>query len=269
MWKVTNMKSLEIKAENRRALKKFIPIMAVSMIIGGVCGYLFTMHALSGLASILKTAGREFGMRTAPWLMLAVAVAVPAVSLTLYGRSKKQLTTWDGEDEAISDAIEKRLSLVIWFSSASLILSEFLIAAAYSNGFAIFDERRSTVLFFVSIACFLATLAEVLIVQQKCVDLVKEMNPEKIASVYDTRFQKKWLDSCDEAERLLIGKCAYQAYLATNTVCPILSSVLAVCALLFDIGFLPSLSVCVIWMINLSVYCKESMQYSKVGNKIS
>ena len=95
------------------------------------------------------------------------------------------------------------------------------------------------------------------------------MNPEKTASVYDTKFQKKWMDSCDEAEKIMIGKCAFKAYAATNTVCTVLSIVLAVCALVFGIGFLPSLAVCLIWIINQSVYCKEALKYSKAGNKIS
>ena len=95
------------------------------------------------------------------------------------------------------------------------------------------------------------------------------MNPEKTASVYDMKFQKKWMESCDEAEKNMIGKCAFKAYAATNTVCSILSIVLAICALVFGIGFLPSLVVCLIWIVNQSVYCKEALKYSKAGNKIS
>ncbi|MDY4515087.1 MAG: DUF3169 family protein [Lachnospiraceae bacterium] len=36
-------------------------------------------------------------------------------------------------------------------------------------------------------------------------------NPEKTASVYDTKFQKKWMDSCDEAEKILIREATIQA----------------------------------------------------------
>lgn len=61
----------------------------------------------------------------------------------------------------------------------------------------------------------------------------------------------------------------FRAYSATNMVCTVLAIVLAVCALLFDIGFLPSLMVCLVWAVNISVYCKEAMRYSKAGNKIS
>ena len=51
--------------------------------------------------------------------------------------------------------------------------------------------------------------------------------------------------------------------------CSILSIVLAVCALVFGIGFLPSLVVCLIWIVNQTVYCNEALKYSKAGNKIS
>jgi hypothetical protein len=100
------------------------------------------------------------------------------------------------------------------------------------------------------------------------VDAAKKTNPEKTASVYDLKFQKKWMDNCDEAEKIMIGKCALKAYAVTNTVCTVLSVVLAICALVFNIGFLPSLAVCLIWIVNLSVYCKEALKYSKAGNKL-
>lgn len=116
---------------------------------------------------------------------------------------------------------------------------------------------------------FFGIIIETIIIQQKCVDAAKKMNPEKTASVYDTKFQKKWMDSCDEAEKIMIGKCAFKAYRATNTVCTVLAIALALCALFLGIGFLPSLVVCLIWIVNQSVYCKEALRYSKAGNKIS
>ena len=128
---------------------------------------------------------------------------------------------------------------------------------------------EKTIVFLIGIVSFFAIMIEAILFQQKCVDTTKQMNPEKKASVYDMRFQKKWIDDCDEAEKIMIGKCAFKAYAATNTVCSILSIVLAVCALVFGIGFLPSLVVCLIWIVNQSVYCKEALKYSKAGNKIS
>ena len=70
---------------------------------------------------------------------------------------------------------------------------------------------------------------------------------------------------------LIIGdrQTGKTAIAVDTTVCSILSIVLAVCALVFGIGFLPSLVVCLIWIVNQSVYCKEALKYSKAGNKIS
>ena len=129
--------------------------------------------------------------------------------------------------------------------------------------------KKITGLFIISVAALFAIIIETVIIQQKCDDATKKINSEKTASIYDMKFQKKWIGYCDEAERLLIGKCAFKAYNVTNRVCAVLAGVLAVCALIFGIGFLPFLSVCLIWSVNQSAYYREAIKYSKAGNKIS
>lgn len=259
----------EIKKANLKALPKFILIMVASLILGGVVGYLAARCGLDALSGSLKAAGDVFGIRVAPWLMLAVAVIMPVISIPLYRRAKKLLGTWDGEDEAVSDAIDGLLAIVIWITGAALIVSYFLIAASYSGGFAMFHSAEKTVPLFVSMGAFIGIMIEAVLIQQKCVDAAKKTNPEKTASVYDVNFHKKWMDSCDEAEKLVIGKCAFKAYCATNTACTLLAIVLAISALIFGIGFLPSLVVCAVWIINHTVYCMEALKYGKAGNKIA
>lgn len=259
----------EIKQANQKALPKFLLIMAISMLIGGLLGFCAAKYGLNTLAGSVKNAGAFFGTYIASWMMLATAVILPAVCIPIYKSAKKLISSWNGENEEISDAIDKKLSIAIWITSAALILSLFLIAASYSGGFAMFDSSENTVAVSVGIAAFFGIMIEAVILQQKCVDAAKQTNPEKKASVYDMRFQKKWMEDCDEAEKIMIGKCAYKAYSATNTVCTALAIVLAICALVFEIGFLPSFVVCLIWIVNMSVYCKEAIRYSKAGNKIS
>ena len=146
--------------------------------------------------------------------------------------------------------MDRKLSIVICVASAALILSYFLIAASYANGFGIFEnENNNCAVFYRYCPAFSQFMIEVVIIQQKCVDAAKKTNPEKTASVYDMKFQKKWMDSCDETEKIMIGKCELKAYANTNTVCTVLSIVLAVCALVFGIGFLPSLVICLIWIV--------------------
>lgn len=263
------MDNNEIKKANRKAMPKFIIVMVICSIIGGTIGFLSAKYGLNNLSESLKNAGELFGMHIASWIILAIAIIVPIITVPLYKKAKKMLSVWDGEDEEIYNAIDTKLSIIIWITGAALIISYFLIAASYSGGFAAFENEENILPLLIGITSFLGIMVELIIIQQKCVDAAKKTNPEKTASIYDMKFQKKWMDSCDEAEKILIGKCAYKAYIATNTVCTILAIVLAICALIFEIGFLPSLVVCLIWIINQSVYCKEAIRYSKAGNKIS
>ena len=90
-------------------------------IIGGVIGYFSGYGSAKGdtdkLAGIMKEAGAFFGTHIASWLTVATAVVVPAICMPVYGSAKKLLGAWDGEDENISDKIDRKLSVVIWITS--------------------------------------------------------------------------------------------------------------------------------------------------------
>lgn len=262
------MDSSEIKKANRKALPKFILIIVTGMLVGGLAGFCIAKYRLDILADNIRSAGVFFGTYIAPSLLLMTAIILPLVCILIYRGARNLLSSWDGEDERISDEIDQKLSIVIWLTSAASIVSYFLIAASYSGGFDTLEKKGAFAFLFIGIAAFMIIMIETILIQQKSVDAVKKMNPEKTASVYDLKFQKKWMDSCDEAEKIMIGRCAYKAYAAVNMVCMILGVVFAVGALAFGTGFLPSFAVCLIWIVNLSVYCKEALWYSKAGNKL-
>lgn len=264
------MENQEIKEANRKAMPMFILLVIAGAAAGGIMGFVIAKYGLHGFSENIERVADVFSTFVAPWMMFTIAVFVPLILSPYYMKTKKMLLSWDGEDEEISDGIEKRLSVIIWVTSCGLIISYFLIGAVYSKGLEIFDNNKGGILpFSVGVVAFMAILVEAVIFQQKCVDLAKIMNPEKKASVYDMRFQKKWMESCDEAEKIIVGKCAFKAYSVTNSVCYVLEIVLVICALAFGTGFLPVLVVCIIWLVNTSVYCRESMKYSKAGNKIN
>ena len=72
------MNDNEIKAANRKAMPRFLLLMAVSMLVGGALGYVSARYGLSALSGGIKSAGEFFGAHVAHWLMLAAAIAVPA-----------------------------------------------------------------------------------------------------------------------------------------------------------------------------------------------
>ncbi len=258
------------KQENKKALPKFILIVVLSLIVGMVFGFAMVMLSLEDFGDALTAAGVFFTAKVAGWLVIALPVVELAACLPLYFSAKKQLAAWDGEDEAVSGEIEVKISVAIWITSLGTVLAFFLMAAMFS-GFAVTAGTPDGIppfLFFGGLVGFLAALFAPVVVQQKLMDLTKQLNPEKKGSVYDAKFQKKWYDSCDEAERAIIGQCAFKAYQAMCRVCLGLWAVFALGGMFFDWGFLPALAVCVVWGTGQTVYFYWTLKLGRPDGKV-
>ena len=245
----------EIRQANRKALPKFLLIMLSSLALGAVIGFagMFILSATGqdNLTAALSGLGTGLA-QAAPWLLAACGAVELIAGLILYRQAKGLIQTWDGEDETVSDRAEKPLNLAIWISSMAIVAAFFLLTAAYSAGMASKSEAFGML---GGVIAFVAVLVITIILQQRLVDLAKQLYPEKKASVYDTKFQKKWFAQCDEAEKAQIGECAYHACNAANRTCMALWLVFTLTALFLDTGVLPVLAVCVIWAVSQSVYC--------------
>lgn len=252
----------EIKEANRKAMPGFLLLALMGAIVGGIGGFYSAKYDVDQFAGSMKSAGAFFGNYVSSWILLAIAVITPIVVIPVYQKTKRLLLAWDGEDESVCDIAEKKLNTVLLINGIALISAFFLISATYSGGFAMIEKHLN--MYVLAIVAFLVILAEGIITQQKVVDIIKIMYPEKTASVYDLKFQKEWVDSCDEAEKIMIGRCAFEAFKVTNSVCGALSIILAISALMFDIGFLPSFVVCLIWTANQCAYCRAAAKCSKV-----
>ena len=89
------------------------------------------------------------------------------------------------------------------------------------------------------------------------------MNPEKQVSAYDSKFQKKWYELCDEAERAQIGQASYRAFRAVNVFCPFLWLALLLLSYVFPIGLLPMASVLAVWAVLEVTYILECIRLSR------
>ena len=253
-----------IRQENKKAIPKFILIFVGSLIFGLVLGFTLSFLKFENFGDALSAFGRFFSTRLAGWLLCACPVVELAVGLPLYFGAKKCLAAWDGEDEAVSEDIERKLSVCIWISNMAAVLGFFLAAGLFAGmEQGMFKQAgMGTFHAFLGLGGFLVNLFVSIVFQQKLVDMAKKLNPEKHGSVYDPKFQKKWLDSCDEAERAVIGQCALKAYRATSTACMALWMVFVLGGMYFDWGFLPAMAVCTVWGVGQSVYCYWSIKLS-------
>lgn len=249
------MKRDQVKGENRRALPKFFLILLVSGIVGGVLGL---VAGLAGHSALPETAAvwLEGLLRTiGPWAIPVYTALLLGGALWIYRSARTRFNAWDGEEERIIDAAEGSLNWALLLGTLTLILDFFFMAVSST----LLSGWESLAV----VGWFLLSAALVIFLQQKVVDLEKRMNPEKQGSVYDTKFQKKWLESCDEAERRQIGQASYRAFQVTNTACVFLWLALIVLNMVFDLGLMPIFIVLVIWGILQVSYILECIRIAK------
>ena len=251
------------KSENQKALPKFLGILVVAGLIGGVLG------GLSGAAGYFWEGHDDLGGTIAhllgvasPWALTLCAAVLLGLGLRQYRKAKTAFRSWDGEDENVMQQAEERLSWTLLLDSLTVIVSFFFFNAGTAKLPQGSDGNTIPLL-----VVFLVVTALAVLLQQKTVDLTKEMNPEKKGSVYDMKFQERWWESCDEAERRQIGQASYKAYVTVSRFCPYCWGVLFLGNMIFHYGILPSAVVLVIWAVLTVSYTREAIRLGRRGQK--
>lgn len=247
------------KSENRKALPKFALTMAGSLLLGGVLGFALGLTRVFGAETAALAEGLNAVLAAVtPWGIPITSVLTLGTAFFLYRSAAKKYAAWGGGDEdAISESIGTTLSWTLLLSAVQLLLNLFFLAAFcvyHLDG----DIDGLTL-----VGVFLLSCGLVIFAQQKTVDLERRMNPEKHGSVYDTKFQKKWLDSCDESERRQIGQACYRAYMVTTRLCLGLWLVLVVLSMVFEMSLLPVFVLLLVWGVMQVTYTLECIRLSK------
>ena len=250
------MENNTVKRDNRKALPKYLLILFVAAIFGGILGFAAGWVGHDNLSEVISTAVADGLIAAAPWALLVTSVVSLALILGLYRSAKALFTGWDGEDDDAMDRADEKLNWALLIAAAQLVLDMFFFGVAENGG-----SPLGGIVGFVS---FIVSVFLLVFAQQKLVDLTRKMNPEKQGSIYDTKFRKKWFESCDEAERNQIGQAAYKAYNVVSTACPILWGVLLLLSYAFNFSLLmPTFIVCFIWLLLQVSYCLEAIRLGK------
>lgn len=249
------MENNTVKKDNRKALPKYLLILFVAAIFGGVLGFAAGWMGHDNISGVIAAAVADGLTAIAPWALLGTSVVSMVLILWLYRGAKALYTGWDGEDDDVMDRADQKLNWALLLTAAQLVLDMFFFAVAQS-------AHNMTALW--SVLFFLVSIFLLVFAQQKIVDLTRKMNPEKKGSVYDTKFKKKWFESCDEAEQKQIGRAAYKAFNVVSTACPILWGALLLLSYAFNFSLLmPTFIVCFIWLLQQVSYCLECIRLGK------
>ncbi|MCI5596581.1 MAG: DUF3169 family protein [Lachnospiraceae bacterium] len=250
----------EIKKENKKAFKWFMLIIVISGFVGGLIGGLgyWSGESVIGLKEKLALTAANY----APYLMAVTGFLFHLYSWSGYMSGKKLFQQWTGadEEEDVPKQIELKISYGMTASALNTILN-FLLFAFGLNDQVMKSTSSSRIL--ISLGLFVINLALIILYQQKAVDLLKEMNPEKQGSIYDVHFQKKWMVTCDEGEKAQIYESAWTAYYVMNNVFVFAWLITFLANNFFQTGLFACIVVTILWAIQSFVYCYKSIQLSK------
>lgn len=134
---------------------------------------------------------------------------IPCIALyTLYKYfDAKKYVQEVGEDDDSFKKADKKLSDTLSLSNIFTFVLFVFYGILYN-----FEK------IFIYTGIFLISVIIFVVIQVLCVKQTKLIYPEKKGDPTTLKFSKDWYDSCDEAEKMLIGKCAYKSYTASMSV---------------------------------------------------
>ncbi len=268
-------KQRENKKEDKKAFGKFVIMLVFAFAVGIAVGI--------GSSVLQDVMGNSSAKEVLFFVWRAVAIyggyvfttVLLIFSVVLYKKSRREYTAWDEEDENVLCSIETKISYVLWFSNLIMYGSYFF----FSTGVWAVDlsDMKSTLetdatAFWISLgAVFLHivyAMAAACIMQQKAVNLSKEINPEKNGSVYDMKFHDKWLESCDEAERYATYKCSFKTFKTMQITGVVLWLICLIGQVSFGTGAFATIIVTIYMIIQTSVYSVQGIYFAKHPSEV-
>lgn len=250
---------------------KYLIIMILIMVLCSACSFALGVCIRKVQESGVDFAGaiRQFRntmIYVMPFIFAGVNILVGIISAVYISKAKKLLNVWDGEDEDMADKIDGMLGVVGVITAVLNILDFFMFAVSVNLDVnSTMSDKGEDVHMLVNTAIFIIGIIVAMVAQRQVINILKIMNPEKEGSIYDCKLSQKWMNSCDEAQQLMIYKCGYRGYKTTTSTCIVLWVVCVIGDLFFNMGLAPVFMVTVIWLAAVISYMIESGKSDKSG----
>lgn len=263
----------EQKQIEQKKEKKSIQIFVIVLIIGLIAGIGAGMFArnmkdvISNLGVIISQ-NRDLLSIIVSSVMLLMNMGMAIICFIQCRMLKRQVADWrvEGENEEELDLLEYRMNIPIIITSIGMVINFFLIAMNWRLGI---SEAELTpianMMTGLGNAIFCLSFVIEMAVQNRILKLEKELNPEKKGSIFNINFQKEWLGSCDEAERLVEYKSGFRAYMIGQYVCIGLWLFCIIVQLTFDIGIMPIICLTIVWLTLVCTFLFEHLRLEKLS----
>lgn len=232
---------------NKRIMGTFVLILLGSFILGACLSMLVGILQNDNLIN-MEPLWNGLAIVT-PFLFVGLHLICCVASLILLHSAKKEFKRWDGENEAEADTAERELGWAIGLANVMTVVNFFLFGSMLQvSEHTAFGERYGVILFPITLVVFILGYVWIIAVINMSVKLTQKLNPEKQGNVFDTRFKKNWLESCDEMEKQKTYECGFRAYQTGSTVCMVMWVVATLIQLWSETGLLPQVIIFIIWL---------------------
>ena len=233
----------------------FLAIMLASMVGGFIIGAAISYckkkgvdyEGIAGYISALV-------MKVLPWFYVGLSVVSALTAFIIFIVFNRRAAAWDGKDEEEIEQIEAGLGNPLAIANS---INMLLFSMHVWNTLCMDTSSSAGSKVFGSVI-FIINYAWIVVVSRLTVELEKKLNPEKKGDILETNFSRKWEESCDEAQKMIIYEAGYRAYRAGAKACTFVWLGTFISMFMFNTGLMPVFTVCIIWFVMLICYTVES-----------
>lgn len=239
---------------NKSRAISYIRLAVVSLMAGLLAGTLGNV-VFSGRQSIGKASDMmEHFMETHGWLLMLIGCMVYVViELIFYYRIKKFIKKMETVSDEEADGLDSQIDCMqndarlingifqaIFFSFFALVMP--------GNPVSLTWQLRTALICVVFCGIF-SSGYEIWVVRN-----AQKRDPSKRGNPTDFNFNRVWLESCDEGERLLIYKAGYETFSTMQWVFVVLWGLTFIVKVYLSAGNGPIIIVGAVWVIQSCVY---------------
>ncbi len=192
-------------------------------------------------------------------LMLAVFV----VSFVMYGKIKRTISGWDGENEDVIVDIESRITTASYLPCVIVFVGLVLFPVCIYAVDRTYSDGRGTFLTVLSELVFLISMALYCVVEKLVIDEEKKLNPEKSGNIFDMHFRRDWENTSDEAELIMIAKSSKKGFMTGIKAGFVMWILTFMSMFAFDTGVMPIVAVGLVLIVMYVAYCREFVRLQK------
>lgn len=240
---------------NTRIIITFIAFVILCTVLGFLMGRELSRAENSSSFEETLILIKNDMTRVTPIVFIVTSVLGIILPLASFGRCSlmyKKLQK-DKENYDLWDSLEDKLNIPVIFSNSLSIINLCLFFCVIHISMKA-DTGMGHTGYIIGFVTFAVSMFVFILISKLIIDMEIKLNPEKKGNPLDFQFQKVWLESCDEAQRLTVYKAGYTAFQVTNGFSMVFFVITFIIIELFKLDIFALVVLAVLMLVNVMSY---------------